>query len=1133
MSMLKLSDIISHIRLIILTAILPVAGSAWAWDASVYAEKSALAEGRWVKIKVTESGIHLISLSTLRQWGFTDPEKVRVYGYGGAPISDVLTASSYIDDLPMTASELTSRGLVFYAQGPESWAKLNNGRFSRTPNYYSQEAFYFLSDTGAENSIPATGESRQADSPSTTFTETILHEQELLSAGGTGHEFLGEDFLHTRSQNFNFTLPGRADSKLWIDCNFAIKTKENNSTVTLSINGTDLPLNSSNKLTHTGDDSALHYRLFTISSQAEAEGENLRLGIKFATSANILRLARLDNIYVSYNRRLNLDGAQLTFRTEAKSMQLSGASSSTRIWDVTSPAAVKKVNAAVESDKASWSATERGLRTYVAWNPEGSLPSPSLAGEVANQNLHGADVPDMVIFTLPQWRSYAQQIAALHSESEGMEVLVAVHEDVYNEFSSGTPDYNAFRRMLKMLWDRGGGSDNSDSKLRCVMMFGRALSDHRAITPAAKDVKANILPQWQSISGASDNTSYTTEDFLAFLRDGSGRTPGYDYHCIGVGRIPVNSATEARATVDKIRTYMADNDKDDWKNRIVLATDDGDNRDHIDQMEKAHNLMIATPGGSQSIYHKIHVDAFPLIDNVAKEAHDRMMRLLNQGAMWWWYIGHATTVSWTGEGLLTMHDVNNVNFKHMPMLYAATCSFLKWDDISSSGAETMFFNPKGIIGAIAATRPVYISMNENMSLDMAQAVTLREADGRSLALGEILRRSKNMRPKAGDTNKLRYALLGDPALRLATPIQPTAIESIAGQPLDPETPPVIKAHQSLTIEGAVLTPEGDVDTAFNGIAGHTIYDAEHSTVTLNHRNEAKDSIIEEMGERLFIGRGEVKDGRFSLKVDMPTEIASNYRPATLNIYAYDTSTGRDAVAVTRGFYVYGFDDSDNSDTTPPVIELFALNSESFTSGSAVNETPMVIARVRDDVGINISSAGIGHQISLQLDGSKSYPDVVQYYTPGTDGSKSGSVYYQMPTLPEGRHTLRLRVWDTANNMSEETIEFKVVKGQAPTITELFADANPAIDHANFYVRHNRPDAVIQVDLNVYDLLGRTVWSASRSGRSDMFLSSPIEWDLTNNAGHRVQRGIYIYRATITSDGTSHTSASRKIAVTAP
>ncbi|WP_302984503.1 hypothetical protein, partial [uncultured Muribaculum sp.] len=78
---------------------------------------------------------------------------------------------------------------------------------------------------------------------------------------------------------------------------------------------------------------------------------------------------------------------------------------------------------------------------------------------------------------------------------------------------------------------------------------------------------------------------------------------------------------------------------------------------------------------------------------------------------------------------------------------------------------------------------------------------------------------------------------------------------------------------------------------------------------------------------------------------------------------------------------------------------------------------------------------------------------------------------------------------------------------------------------------NRPDAVIKVDLGIYDLMGRMVWGSSRSGRSDLFESAPIQWDLSDRAGRRVGRGIYVYRATVTpADGSPSATATRKIAV---
>lgn len=63
----------------------------------------------------------------------------------------------------------------------------------------------------------------------------------------------------------------------------------------------------------------------------------------------------------------------------------------------------------------------------------------------------------MVILTPKEYISYAQSIARLHNENDGMEVAVIDHETVFNEFSSGTPDATAYRRLMKMFFDRKGG----------------------------------------------------------------------------------------------------------------------------------------------------------------------------------------------------------------------------------------------------------------------------------------------------------------------------------------------------------------------------------------------------------------------------------------------------------------------------------------------------------------------------------------------------------------------------------------------------------------------------------------------------------------------------------------------------
>jgi hypothetical protein len=58
-----------------------------------------------------------------------------------------------------------------------------------------------------------------------------------------------------------------------------------------------------------------------------------------------------------------------------------------------------------------------------------------------------------------------------------------------------------------------------------------------------------------------------------------------------------------------------------------------------------------------------------------------------------------------------------------------------------------------------------------------------------------------------------------------------------------------------------------------------------------------------------------------------------------------------------------------------------------------------------------------------------------------------------------------------------------------------------------------------------------VWKTVQAGRSDMYTSIPVTWDLIDLGGRRVPRGIYVYRATISTDGVKEATKSKKLAVT--
>jgi hypothetical protein len=125
------------------------------------------------------------------------------------------------------------------------------------------------------------------------------------------------------------------------------------------------------------------------------------------------------------------------------------------------------------------------------------------------------------------------------------------------------------------------------------------------------------------------------------------------------------------------------------------------------------------------------------------------------------------------------------------------------------------------------------------------------------------------------------------------------------------------------------------------------------------------------------------------------------------------------------------------------------------------------------------------------------------------------------------------VWDTAPNSTEASINFTVASEIAPQIFDVYTDKNPVSTEANFYVSHDRPDGTLTVTVEVFDLLGRKLWTSTETNRSDLTTSHPITWDLCDSGGRRVVRGIYVYRATVTDDesGEQSSTKSKKLAVT--
>lgn len=1134
-------NIFRHVFLIFSVAVLALApGKAGALALDTYAEKSVLADGKWVKISVEESGLHIISNSTLRSWGFSDPARVRVYGYGGRRIAESLSAGNYTDDLPPVLSEATPSGLVFYAAGPDEWKQSTGSYYHGELNPYTSEAYYFLTEDDAPAQELTTGHPGAGAGAATTAQGRAHHEREISLAGSAGPLMVGEDFRSMRTQQFNFSTPCREGDEIWFECQFVHRHYGDQARLSFEVDGTAVSQNGTDAVPATSDSHYYHFSSTVTRHKATtATGDAFRLGVTYTPKRNAY-IAALDYISVNYTRRLELDpSGQASFWSSASQLSFKG-DGDVRIWDVTDPAAAARVNTEQADGHHRWSVSYSGLREYSAWRPGASLPSPKLVGRVANQNLHDPSItPEMVIFTPPALLSAAERIAALHRDRDGMEVAVVKAGEAYNEFSSGAPDVSGLRKYLKMLYDRGKAQGKP---LKYCLLMGRPSLDFRNVLATTRQKGRACLPAWVTTSPAqsySDNISYCSDDFIAALDDNSGIDKSRMQISVAIGRMPASDAAEAASLVDKLYDYVDKSKPGVWRNRMMVIADDEDKGQHLQQADTLCHHALASPG-SQHILNKVYLDYYEEQAGVTVKARDEIYTALDNGLSMLIFTGHASAHGWTGEGILSYNDLTSkFIYRNVPFFIAATCDFMRWDDDATiSGAELLYQKRYGgAIGMLSAVRPVLVSNNADMVQSVGRHMFDRDGQGRYYPMGELVRRAKNdirnskLEP-ISDTNRLRYQFMGDPAMRLVWPDNMVAVNTINGRQPVEGSDISIGALENVEIEGQVNGPDGSLLANFNGTVNIDLYDALESRVTLGRGGEdGVVSVFDEMGSRLYSGAARVSGGRFKATVAMPAAIADNYREAAISLYAISDDASAQAIGVNRNFYVSGYCEPAEADTIAPVIEYAVLNSDDFADGAIVNSTPLLMARASDNKAINLSKSGVGYQMCITVDGQTTYSDVADYYTPDSDGSPSGTISYRIPTMPEGPHTVRLRVFDTAGNMAEKTMECIVNNAAAPKIYEVFTDASPATTLANFYVRHDRPDEVLTVTVHVYDLSGKPVWSSSTNGMSDSDVSTPVTWNLLDANGRRVNRGIYLYRATVTADGENYETAVKRIAVT--
>lgn len=1090
-----------------------------------YAERSVLADGHWVKIRVSESGVCRMSFSELRSAGL-EPSQVRVFGYGGAQKEQDFSKPN-IDDLPQVPVYVGEDYILFYVQGPISWT-YNGSRFAHTRNTYSDFGYYLLSDDAGDMLLFPEAEAVSGSPTDVTYysyyqvqDEDSVNLIDRTGVSGGGRTFYGEQFAAGQTRTFTFSTPyaNGDNSSVYIDMAANAATT---STVKAKLNNTS---SKSIYISSIPD----HYTFGvagTISMNGASEEQNQRVTIQFVNS-NASALAWLNYIEITTPSELVMTGSYMGIRslvnrntTNPVRFLLRNTTASTQIWDVTDLAAIQRMPTTMVDDQLAWVGTQAdGVHEYIAVNTDGTkFVQAEVVGEVKNQNLHALNNIDYIIICPEGYEDVSEDLAKAHEAKQAITYAIVTDQQVYNEFSSGTPDATAYRWLMKMLYDRA--KNGIGQQPRWLLLMGHGTFDNRKLL---RNSGTSLLLTYQSKNSVNEIKAYATDDYFAYLDDNEGAIDTQGRMDIGVGRLPVESLDEARTTVDKLIQYIRNEQTGKWKNQLVYLADDGENGTHTETAEKSAELVrIKNP---DFIVHKIFLDAYPQEVNASGESYplakNRVLNLLKNGVLFFNYSGHGGYNAITNESILNLKDIAGMTNKNQAFWLFATCNFAQCDAGKRSAAETAVLNPKGgAIGILAATRTVYASQNTNLNRSVCDTLFGHsDVFHYDMTLGEAISIGKNL--LGSDENKLAYVLLGDPCMRLNYPTD-YHVETLTEMD-------TLNALSVQHVEGRIIDEDLNTVSDFNGKVDITIYDKMQSIPTRDNDNAGGDPRViayNDYPNTIFSGATDVKDGLFNYTFMVPKDIRYNFDNGRIVYYAVtaDSLETAEAVGHFEQFIIGGTGSTVAIDTIGPEMEIY-LNSPAFRNGDKTYATPRFFANLYDKNGINTAGAGIGHDLMLIIDDDpKMIYSLNEYFTAANNSYQAGQVSYLMEELANGPHSLTFRAWDLLNNSTTKSLNFIVEAGLDPSIYNVTTYPNPVQQSGvvHLIVNYDQPDELIETEIYLYNTAGQMVYSHKQDNPDAVSINLP-------SLG--LNTGVYIYSVKIKSASSKYSTTSGKIIVT--
>lgn len=1132
------------IALILLSAVLGVAGAQAETD---FKQSSVLSSGRWIKVRVDHTDIYRISHSTLREWGFSNPDNVVIAGYGS--VERAHTLDSAPDDLPLVPLLRGKDAIYFFGEGDSRVEPSNGYDHAEHRNLYSSGSYYFVSES-AVLTPPAIDEalipevSAPGDEDDDDYWNIWNHPEELDAP---------DSHIVIDRRRYRDHHPYHS-SAFWFSENIA---SSNSVSETWDISDYVSGGKFSYQVVGFPDDTNRYPQSLTFDGHSTVSAKSVS-GLKGTSSSHVTYVAGPLNTYTfqkgdsdSFSAEIRQVSGDMDFCSvnhmtlsfnagniwrapavvwdiinkgseDAIVIDNTPQNAPLHVWDVTDPRAVLELEQRRVSDSRTAvpaNPRNRSWQRVCVFTESDDIAEPTPVGEIANQNLHALPAADLLIVATDNSYASALRLAEAHRTLQGLEVAVVRQNEVYNEFSSGVFHPNAIRRLVMMLSSRNG------SKLRHLLLMGHGLSrplsidqecpDNYLATYHTEDVDED---RWESKNNSSDS-------YFTILKD---RIPPSicdpDYILtVNVGRAQVSSASEADDFVDKCIEYLEDPFMAGYYGETMLLGCKGDKNQHLTNILRQESVLRNNL--DHPTIHHIHYSAFPATSNQVELTKTAFRNNLAGRTSFFNYSGHSTD---TGFGALAEINIalnDKTYYGSYPLVYLSSCSTSRIDLPASNIGSKMSCSRRGPIAVVGASREVYMANNHNLNNAFVDALA---SAGPDATIGDVFTAACNNSHGPSSVTGAReqvinnscYGLLGNPALPLYVPSGKVMLEDINSTPASDINTVHVSAGTPVVISGTVRKPDGSIDTEFNGVMRFSVYAPEFvmsaEPVEKTDKEEAAANGKKQLriGDReLYSGAATVESGRWS--VTFSPEKTSSTDVNRIRFQALSSS--RAIAAGTSMAMIVGDSESeyDWADSEAPQIEMW-IGRPGCGDGSVVDpDTRLHIGISDSGSGLRLNNTSVGSAPKVMLDGA-AIENSTRLFVPGSDGSLV--MERELANLTEGMHTLEVIASDIAGNKASETFrfivqtDFNVELSVAETLVRECADFDISTSSASY------TDARIVIR----DSHGTTVFSRRN-------VAFPFAWDLRDNNGATVADGLY--RASVLIDASPRLSASPEVEFT--